>query len=45
MDMDNEQWDKCLNLAMYAFNISPTTDNLSSPYYLVYGKEPLDIEL
>ena len=34
MDMLNEQWDKCLNLATYAFNISPSSDNSSSPYFL-----------
>ena len=45
MDMLNEQWDKCLNLATYAFNISPSSDNSSSPYFLVFGKDPLDAEL
>ena len=45
MDMLNEQWDKCLNLAMYAFNISPSSDNSNSPYFLVFGKEPVDAEL
>ena len=45
MDMLNEQWDKCLNLAAYAFNISPSSDNSSSPYFLVFGKDPLDAEL
>ena len=34
-----------LNLAMYAFNISPSSDNCNSPYYLVYGREPIDAEL
>ena len=24
---------------MYAFNILPSSDNCSSPYYIVYGKE------
>ena len=43
--MLNEQWDKCLNLATYAFNTSPGSDNSSSPYFLVFGKEPLDAEL
>ena len=38
----NEQWDKCLNLATYAFNIAPSSDNSSCPYFLVFGKEPLD---
>ena len=45
MDILNEQWDKCLNLATYAFNISPSSDNSNSPYFLVFGKEPLDAEL
>ena len=30
---------------MYAFNMSPSFDNCSSPYYIVYGKEPIDVEL
>ena len=45
MDMLNEQWDKCHNLATYAFNISLSSENVSSPYSLVFGKEPLDAEL
>ena len=39
------EWDKCLNLATYAFNISPSSENCSSPYYIVYGREPIDTEL
>ena len=45
MDMLIKQWDKCLNLATYTFNISPSYDNSSSPYFLVFGKEPLDADL
>ena len=45
MDMLNKQWDKFINLATYAFNILPSCDNSSSPYFLVFGKEPLDAEL
>ena len=45
MDILNEQWDKCLNLATYAFNISPSSDHSNGPYFLVFGKEPLDAEL
>ena len=45
MDMLNKQWDKCLNLATCASNISPSSSNSSSPYFLVFGKEPLDGEL
>ena len=39
------EWDKCSNLATYAFNISPSSDNCNSPYYIVYGREPVDAEL
>ena len=30
---------------MYAFNISPSLDNCNSPYYIVYGREPIDAKL
>ena len=45
IDILDVEWDKCLKLAMYAFNISPSSDNCSSPYYIVYGKEPINAEL
>ena len=45
IDILDVEWDKSLNLATYAFNISPSSDNCSSPYYVVYGKEPIDAEL
>ena len=45
IDILDVEWDKCLNLATYAFNISPSLDTCSSPYYIVYGKEPIDAEL
>ena len=45
IDLLNIEWDKCLNLATYAFNISPSSNNCSSPYYIVYGKEPINAEL
>ena len=45
IDLLDVEWDRCLNLATYAFNISPSSDNCSSPYYIVYGKEPIDTEL
>ena len=45
IDILDIEWDKCLNLATYAFNISPSSDNCNSPYYLVYGREPIDAEL
>ena len=45
IDILDIEWDKCLNLATYVFNISPSSDNCSSPYYIVYGREPIDTEL
>ena len=45
IDLLDVEWDRCPNLATYAFNISPSPDNCSSPYYIVYGKEPIDAEL
>ena len=45
MDILSEQWDKCLNLATYTFNISPSCDNSSSLYFLVFGKKPFVAEL
>ena len=45
IDLLDVEWDRCLNLATYAFNISPSSDNCSSPYYIVYSKEPIDAEL
>ena len=45
IDLLDVEWDRCLNLATYAFNISPSSDNCSSPYYILYGKEPIDAEL
>ena len=32
IDLLGFEWDRCLNLATYAFNISPSSDNCSSPY-------------
>ena len=45
IDLLDVEWDRCLNLATYAFNISPSSDHCSSPYYIVYCKEPIDAEL
>ena len=45
IDILDDEWDKCLNLATYALSISPSSDNCSSLYYIVYGKEPIDAEL
>ena len=45
IDLLNVEWDRCLNLTIYAFNISPSSDNCSSSYCIVYGKEPIEAEL
>ena len=45
IDLLDVEWDRCLNLATYTFDISPSSDNCSSPYYIVYGKEPINAEL
>ena len=45
IDLLDVEWDRCLNLATYTFNISPSSDNCSSPYFIFYGKEPIDGEL
>ena len=45
IDLLDVKWDRCPNLATYAFNISPISDNCSNPHYIVYGKEPIDAEL
>ena len=34
IDLLDVEWDRCLNLATYAFNISPSS-NCSSPYFIV----------
>ena len=45
IDLLDVEWDRCLNLVTNAFNISPSSDNCSSLYYIVYSKEPIDAEL
>ena len=37
IDILDIEWDKCLNPAMYAFNILPSSDNCSSPYYICHA--------
>ena len=45
IDLLDVEWDRCLNLATYAFNFSPSSDNCSSPYFIFYSKEPINTEL
>ena len=36
------EWDDALSLATYCYNIAPSMDDLKSPLYLVYGRDPLE---
>ena len=36
------KWDDALPLATYCYNIAPSVDDLESPFYLVYGRDPLE---
>ena len=36
------KWDDALPLANYCYNITPSIDNLESPFYLVHGRDLLE---
>ena len=36
------EWDDVLPLAIYCYNITPLVDDLESPFYLVFGWDPLE---
>ena len=36
------KWGEALPLAIHCYNITPSLDNLESPFYLVHGKDPLE---
>ena len=36
------KWDDALLLATYCYNIAPSVVDLESPFYLVYGRDPLE---
>ena len=36
------EWDDALPLTTYCYNITPPVDDLKSPFYLVYGRDPLE---
>ena len=35
------EWDDIIPIATYIYNISPTADGLESPFYLVFGQDPI----
>ena len=36
------EWDKVLPFACYCFNLTPISDNLESPFFLIHGRDPLE---
>ena len=36
------EWDDVIPIAMYAYNVSLTTDGLESLFYLMFGRDPLE---
>ena len=38
----NLEWDDVIPIATYVYNISLTADGLESPFYLVFGRDPLE---
>ena len=35
------EWENALSLANYCYNVTPSMDDLESPYYLIHGHELL----
>ena len=36
------EWDDILPIATYIYNIAPTVNDLESPFFLVFGRDPLE---
>ena len=36
------KWDIVLLFAFYCFNSTPTSEDLESPFFLIYGRDPLE---
>ena len=36
------EWDRILPFPCYCFNTRPTADDLESPFFLIYGRDPLE---
>ena len=36
------EWDDVMPIATYIYNISPTANGLESPFYLVFGRDPME---
>ena len=38
----NLEWDDIIPIATYVYNISPMANGLESPFYLVFGRDPME---
>ena len=36
------EWDDILPIAAYIYNIAPSVNDLKSPFFLVFGRDPLE---
>ena len=36
------EWDDILQIAAYIYNVTPSVKNLESPFFLVFGRDPLE---
>ena len=42
LSSSDAEWDKVLPFACYCFNLTPTADDLESPFFLIHGRDPLE---
>ena len=42
LSSSDAEWDKVLQFACYSFNVTPTADNVESPFFLIHGTDPLE---
>ena len=40
LSSSDAKWDKALPFACYCFNLTPTSDNLESLFFLIHGRDP-----
>ena len=42
LSSSDAKWHKVLPFACYCFNLTPTADDLESPFFLIHGRDPLE---
>ena len=42
LSSSDAKWDKVLLFAYYCFNLTPTSDDLEGPFFLIHGRDPLE---